>query len=102
MRQLFMKSQSIRFQTFIYVRTAFRHSPEFSSGISKMPSPIEENRFRRMIDPDAAVASNYTRMMGLLVERMKGANSPLVAIGQHLQGLHWHLSSLPIPKNIKN
>ena len=54
----------------IYVRTAYRNDPDMDvTSIQKMPSAIQETRFRSMIENDAAATSNYQRLASSALER---------------------------------
>ena len=53
----------------LYVRSAYRNDPEFQlTQLSRTGDPLNENRVSRMIDNDAAVARNFQRLVGQLVE----------------------------------
>ena len=57
----------------LYIRTAYRHEPDFSiNEISRQNSPTENVRFRRVIDGDSTVSENYRR---LVYETMAGVYS---------------------------
>ncbi len=48
----------------IYVRSAYRNDPEFQlNQIQRTGTALEENRFNRMTDNDAAVRLNYQRLV---------------------------------------
>ncbi len=54
----------------IYVRTAYRNDPNMDvTSIQKMPSAIQETRFRSMIENDVAATSNYQRLASNALER---------------------------------
>ena len=54
----------------IYVRTAYRNDPVIDvESIQRMPSAIQETRFRSMIENDAAATSNYQRLASNALER---------------------------------
>ena len=54
----------------IYVRTAYRNDPEMDvTSIQKMPSAIQETRFRTMIENDVAATGNYQRLASNALER---------------------------------
>ena len=54
----------------IYVRTAYRNDPNMDvTSIQKMPSAIQETRFRSMIENDAAATGNYQRLASNALER---------------------------------
>ena len=54
----------------IYVRTAYRNDPVINvESIRKLPSAIQETRFRSMIENDAAATSNYQRLASNALER---------------------------------
>jgi predicted ATPase len=46
-----------------YIRSAYRNEPSFAgNSIQQMGEMLQEHRFRRMIDNDASVHSNYQRL----------------------------------------
>lgn len=48
----------------LYVRTAYRNDPDFSSSqISSPRSPAEHPRFQRLIEDDKTVSDNYQRLV---------------------------------------
>lgn len=50
---------------FIYVRSAFRNDPDFETRrVERLGDRLNEYRISRMIDNDAAVSRNYTRIAG--------------------------------------
>ena len=54
----------------IYTRTAYRNDPVMNIGaIQIMPSVFQEQRFRMMIENDAAVVSNFQRLASNALER---------------------------------
>ena len=54
----------------IYVRTAYRNDPVIDIGaIQKMPSVLQETRFRTMIENDAAAGANFQRLASNALER---------------------------------
>lgn len=54
----------------IYTRTAYRNDPVMNIGaIQTMPSVFQEQRFRMMIENDAAVVSNFQRLASNALER---------------------------------
>lgn len=66
----------------IYVRTAYRNDPEFQvSQIQRTVSALEENRFDRLIDNDAAVGKNYQRLTSQGLEDVYEREDPATTIG---------------------
>ena len=62
-------SQSDRTKA-IYVRTAYRNDPVMDIGaIQAMPSVFQEQRFRTMIENDAAAGTNFQRLASNALER---------------------------------
>ena len=54
----------------IYVRTAYRNDPVINIGaIQTMPSVLQEQRFRKMIENDAAAGTNFQRLASNALER---------------------------------
>ena len=54
----------------IYVRTAYRNDPVINvESIQRLPSVIQETRFRSMIENDAAATGNYQRLASNALER---------------------------------
>ena len=54
----------------IYVRTAYRNDPVINIGaIQTMPSVLQETRFVRMIENDAAAGTNFQRLASDALER---------------------------------
>ena len=54
----------------IYVRTAYRNDPVIDIGaIQVMPSVFQEQRFRTMIENDAAAGTNFQRLASNALER---------------------------------
>ena len=54
----------------IYTRTAYRNDPLMNIGsIQTMPSVFQEQRFRMMIENDAAVVNNFQRLASNALER---------------------------------
>ena len=54
----------------IYTRTAYRNDPVMDIGaIQTMPSVFQEQRFRMMIENDAAVVNNFQRLASNALER---------------------------------
>jgi predicted ATPase len=52
-----------------YFRSAYRNDPAFLlSSLSKRPSPLEDAKFRRMIDNDSVVSDNYERLASQAME----------------------------------
>lgn len=52
-----------------YIRSAYRNDPEFQvNRLVRTGDLLDELRIRRMIDNDAAVSSNYQRLVGNAVE----------------------------------
>ena len=50
---------------FIYVRSAYRNDPDFETQrVERVGDRLDERRISRMIDNDAAVNRNYTRIAG--------------------------------------
>lgn len=48
----------------LYVRSAYRNEPDFAvTGVSKQNSPVDEVRFRRVIENDQTVGANYQRLV---------------------------------------
>jgi hypothetical protein len=67
----------------IYVRSAYRNDPEFQIGSLPRTTPLlQEDRFSRLIDNDAAVAKNYQRMASQGLEDVFEKEDPNVTIGQ--------------------
>ena len=59
-----------------YIRSAYRNEAQFDVGaLSRQISALEEFRFNRMIENDAAVARNYQRLAGQALEDVF-ANEP--------------------------
>jgi len=53
----------------MYVRTAYRHDPEFATSSLSQQSPILESlHLNRLIEPDATVAINYARLASQAME----------------------------------
>jgi len=51
-----------------YFRSPYRNQSDFSAeGIQRVADPLEEQRFRRMIDSDISVAANYRRAVSAAV-----------------------------------
>ena len=49
----------------IYTRSAYRNESEFQTNhIQTIPSPLDEERVKRMIDNDQAIGRNYQRLVG--------------------------------------
>lgn len=68
----------------IYVRTAYRNDPEFTSGaISRVGSATQEVRFSRMIDNDQAVRTNYQRLVSQALEDVFELESGSTTIDQY-------------------
>ena len=52
----------------IYVRTAYRHQPDFRvDSVNRVTPASEQTRFTRIIDRDEAVSDNYSRMVWKLL-----------------------------------
>lgn len=62
-------------ETAFYFRSAYRNEPEFIlNQLQQVGSIKDENRFNRMIDNDAAVRLNYTRLVStVLVDALETA-----------------------------
>ena len=66
----------------IYTRTAYRNDPVMDIGaIQKMPSVFQEQRFRTMIENDAAVTGNYQRLVSNAVESAFNREDRLKTLG---------------------
>ena len=64
-------------QRAVYLRTAYRHEAEFDvQSVTRLGSPLAENRAWRMIDPDAAVSGNYQRLLMQTVEAVYDESLP--------------------------
>lgn len=60
----------------VYARSAFRNEPEFDiSGFSRMASPLDTPKVRRMIDNDISVSENFQR---LIMKTIDGVYDPAV------------------------
>ena len=67
----------------IYVRSAYRNDPEFQIGSLPRNTPaLQEDRFNRLIDNDAAVSRNYQRMASQGLEDVYEKEDPALTIGQ--------------------
>lgn len=67
----------------IYVRSAYRNDPEFQIGSLSRTTPVlQEDRFNRLIDNDAAVSRNYQRMASQGLEDVYETENPLLTIGE--------------------
>ncbi len=66
-----------------YFRSAYRNDPDFTAGsISRVGSSLEEQRFSRLIDNDAAVSRNYQRLVGQGLEDVFEREDASTTIGQ--------------------
>lgn len=67
----------------IYVRTAYRNDPVMDIGaIQTMPSVFQEQRFRMMIENDAAVVNNFQRLASNALERAFKREDRAKSLGQ--------------------
>lgn len=67
----------------IYVRSAYRNDPEFQIGnLHRITPLLQEERFSRLIDNDAAVAKNYQRMASQGLEDVYEKEDPSLTIGK--------------------
>ena len=65
-----------------YFRSAYRNDPDFQvSSISRMGASIDEKRFSRLIDNDAAVNQNYLRLVGQGLEDVYEVENASTTIG---------------------
>jgi AAA domain, putative AbiEii toxin, Type IV TA system/AAA domain len=68
----------------IYVRSAYRNDPEFRvDAMQRMRSALEEHRFHRIIDNDAAVGRNYQRLAAQGLEDLFENEDLTTTIGQY-------------------
>ena len=66
-----------------YFRSAYRNDPEFQVGQLKRTTDIvDQVRFRRMIENDAAVGQNYQRMASQGLEDVYSNEDPSTTIGE--------------------
>jgi predicted ATPase len=66
-----------------YFRSAYRNDPEFSlNALNRMGPVVEDLRFRRMIEGDAAVSQNYQRLAAQAFEDIFQKEPPTTTIGQ--------------------
>ena len=67
----------------IYMRTAYRNDPVIDIGaIQTMPSVLQETRFMRMIENDAAAGTNFQRLASNALERAFRREDRLKSLGQ--------------------
>ena len=67
----------------IYTRTAYRNDPVMDIGaIQTMRSVLQETRFSRMIDNDAAAGTNFQRLASNALERAFRREDRLKSLGQ--------------------
>lgn len=67
----------------IYVRSAYRNDPEFQNlNLTRSAPLLQEERFGRLIDNDAAVAKNYQRMASQGLEDAYEREKPDLTIGE--------------------
>lgn len=65
-----------------YLRSAYRNDPQFEMGnISKQQTAVDQRRFERMIDNDAAVSNNYQRLASQALEDVFVNESENTTIG---------------------
>jgi predicted ATPase len=66
-----------------YFRSAYRNDPEFSlNSLDRVGPAVDEIRFRRMIDGDAAVTQNYKRLASQAFEDIFSNESPATTVGE--------------------
>ena len=54
-----------------YVRTAYRNDADMNiTGITRLPSVLEETRFQRLIENDATTSANFQRLAANALERV--------------------------------
>ena len=62
-------STEIEQKKILYLRSAYRNDPEFQvQGLQRLGDPLDESRVGRMIDNDAAVATNFQRLASQAIE----------------------------------
>ncbi|AFW02899.1 hypothetical protein BAR24_09550 [Gluconobacter oxydans] len=67
----------------VYVRSAYRNDPSFQiKNLSRMGSPLKENRFNRFSDNDATVGTNYQRLASQSFKAAFTEEDPSTTIGQ--------------------
>lgn len=67
----------------IYFRSAYRNEPRFEvDHLKRMGSALAENRLARMIENDATVSSNYTRLVSQSLEDIYERELATTSIGQ--------------------
>ena len=72
----------------IYVRTAYRNDPVLNINSIAAANPmIQEQRFSRMIENDAAVALNFQRLVSQALEKATATQSPDMSIGEYRRQL---------------
>jgi hypothetical protein len=66
-----------------YFRSAYRNDPEFSLGsISRLGPAVDDMRFRRMIESDAAVSQNYQRLASQAMEDVFAKEPENTTVGE--------------------
>ena len=69
-----------------YIRSAYRNDPEFHiSRLNRSGSILDEERIRRLIDNDATVSRNYSRMVSNAFQEFFSATNAAVPAGDLLE-----------------
>lgn len=70
-------------KTAIYIRSAYRHEPEFVVRKLARTTPLkDENRFARLIEADQSVSRNYARLASQSIEAVFEKENPDTKIGE--------------------
>jgi predicted ATPase len=66
-----------------YARSAYRNDPSFSvDRITRSGPPLEELRFRKMIENDVAVSKNYERLVSQTVQSLYGGMNDDISVSE--------------------
>jgi predicted ATPase len=70
----------------LYVRTAYRNDPQFRlKRLDRMTSPLDEERFDKLIQNDIAVSSNYQRLVSKAFRELFVTHEESTTIGEFRQ-----------------
>lgn len=65
------------------IRTSYRNEPEFvTNRLSNVGNPEDEHRFAKLIETDAAVSANYTRIASSIIKLATDPNKRNITAGE--------------------
>ncbi len=74
---------SDEFKKSVVIRTSYRNEPAFlTNNLSNVGEPADERRFEKLIDTDAAVSKNYTRIASSIIKLATDPNMRALTGGE--------------------